>query len=93
MPKSARVSRRCRWFTVSNAADRSSRIRTAEWEAAWAVWRASVTAMSAVSVEWAGLKPDWCGSNRLFCERWRESWLETVRSRVFDRNERSDTGL
>ena len=76
-----------------NAADRSRRIRTAEREAAWAAWSASVTARSAVSVEWAGLNPDWFGSNRLFCERWRESWFETTRSRVFERNERRDTGL
>ena len=78
---------------MSNAADRSRRIRTAEWETAWAPWSASVTARSAVSVEWAGLNPDWLGSSRLFCERWRESWLETTRSRVFERKERSDTGL
>ena len=78
---------------MSNAADRSRRIRTAEWEAAWAACRASVTARSAVSVEWACLKPDWFGSSRLFCERWRESWLDTTRSSVFERKESSDTGL
>ena len=38
MPRAARGPRSCRWFTVSNAADRSRRIRTAEWGAAWA-WK------------------------------------------------------
>ena len=78
---------------MSNAADRSRRMRTADWDAAWAACSPSVTVRSAVSVEWAFLNPDWLGSSRLFCKRWRESWLETTRSRVLERKERSDTGL
>jgi hypothetical protein len=45
------VARKIWWFTVSNAADRSRRMRTDE--------RDSVTTRRAVSVECAFLKPDW----------------------------------
>ena len=56
------------------------------------VCRDSLTARSAVSVEWPGLKPDWWGSNRLFCEKKAESWLKAAWSRVLEINGRSDTG-
>ena len=59
IPSSARVARRIWWFTVSNAADRSSRMRTDERDEALAARRDSVTARRAVSVECAFLKPDW----------------------------------
>ena len=58
MPSSARVARRIWWFTVSNTADRSRRMRTDERDEVLAVWRDSVTARRAVSVECASLKPD-----------------------------------
>ena len=67
-------------------------MRTEERKAACAVWRDSLTARSAVSVEWPGLKPDWWGSSRLFWEKKAESWLEAARSMVLERNGRSDTG-
>ena len=60
-------------------------MRTEEREAACAVWRDSLTARSAVSVEWPGLKPDWWGSSRLFWEKKAESWLEAARSMVLER--------
>ena len=44
MPGSARVARRIWWFTVSNAADRSRRMRTIERDEALAARRDSVTA-------------------------------------------------
>ena len=44
---------------VSNAADRSRRMRTDERDEALAARRDSVTARRAVSVECAILKPDW----------------------------------
>ena len=51
---------------VEGCRERSRRMRTEEREAACAVCRDSLTARSAVSVEWPGLKPDWWGSSRLF---------------------------
>ena len=59
---------------MSKAAERSRRIRTEEREAVCAVCRDSLTARSAVSVEWPGLKPDWWVSSRLFWEKKAESW-------------------
>ena len=58
MASSARVARRIWWFTVSNAADRSRRMRTDERDEALAAWRDTITARRAVSVECAVLKPD-----------------------------------
>ncbi len=55
--------------------------------------QASVTESRAVSVEWPLLKPDWLLSRMLFCERNRESWLNTTRSSDFAMNGRRDTGL
>ena len=69
MPSSARVARRIWWFTVSNAADRSRRMRTDERDEALAAQGAPFTAKRAVSVECAFLKPDWWGSRRLLDER------------------------
>ena len=54
----ARVARSIWWFTVSNAVDRSSRIKTDERDKDLAAWSDSVTARRAVSVECAVLKPD-----------------------------------
>ena len=51
MPSSARVARRIEWFTVSNAADRSRRMRTDERDEVLAARRDSVPARRAVSVE------------------------------------------
>ena len=73
IPVAAREDRRIEWLTVSKAAERSRRMRTEEREAACAVWRDSLTARSAVSVEWPGLKLDWWGSSRLFWEKKAES--------------------
>ena len=91
-PVAAREDRRIEWLTVSKAAERSRRMRTEERVAACAVWRDSLTARSAVSVECPGLKPGWWGSSRLFWEKKAESWLEAARSMVLERNGRSDTG-
>ena len=44
---------------MSNAADRSRRMRTEERDEALAVARVSVTARRAVSVEFPDRKPDW----------------------------------
>ena len=44
MSSSARVARRIWWFTVSNTADRSRRMRTDERDEALAARRDSVTA-------------------------------------------------
>ncbi len=69
-------------MTVLKAADRSSRMRTDDFESAFAIHRASVTESSAVSVECPLLKPDCLGSSLLFCERNNETWLMTTRSSV-----------
>ena len=50
-PIALRVERRIWWSTVSNAADRSRRMRTEESEFALAAWSDSDTARRAVSVE------------------------------------------
>ena len=57
-PTFMRVDRRIWWLTVSKAADRSSRMRTEDLEAALASLRASITESRAVSVECPLLKPD-----------------------------------
>ncbi len=80
-------------MTVSNAAERSSRMRTDNLELAFAIRRASVTESSAVSVEWPLLKPDCSASSLLYCERNSESWLKTTCSSVFATNGRRETGL
>ena len=59
MPSLERVAMRIWWLTVSNAADRSRRMRTDERDEALAARRDSVTAKRAVSVECAVLMPDW----------------------------------
>ncbi len=69
-----RVDRRIWWLTVSKAADKSSRMRTDDLESAFAIRRASVTASSAVSVEWPLLKPDCLASSLLFCLLWKKQW-------------------
>ena len=58
MPSLARVARRIWCFTVSNAGNRSRRMRTDQKDEALAARRDSVTARRAVSVECAFLKPD-----------------------------------
>ncbi len=73
MPIFLRMDMRIWWLTVSNAADRSSKMSTEDLEAALASLRASVTESRAVSVEWPLLKPDWLLSRMLFCARNRES--------------------
>ena len=78
-------------MTMSNPADRSSRMMTDDLKAALAVWRAVVTDRRAVSVEWPVLKPDWLGYSRLFLERKFDSWA--ARSIVFEKKGSSDTGL
>ena len=52
MPNSARVEVSSWWLTMSNAADRSRRMRSEERDE-------SVTARRAVSVECPHRKPDW----------------------------------
>jgi len=83
MPFIFRIDRGIWWLTVSKAADRSSRIRTEDLEAALASLRASITESRAVSVECSLLKPDWLLSNRLFCVRKEEIWLKTTRFSFF----------
>ena len=58
MPIDLRVPRRIWWFTVSKAAERSSRMSTEDLEAALASLRASTTESRAVSVECPLLNPD-----------------------------------
>ena len=59
MLSSARVTRSIWWYSVSNAAEWSRRMRTDERDEALAAQRDSVTARRAVSLECASLKPDW----------------------------------
>ena len=66
IPISESLASRIWGLTVSNVADRSSRLMTDDLEAALADGRAVVTDRRAVSVEWPVLKPDWLGSSRLF---------------------------
>jgi len=70
MPMLVSMDKRMPWLTVSNAADRLSRISTEDLAVALASFKASVTANRAVSAEWPLLNPDWFGSRRLFCERY-----------------------
>jgi len=63
MPMLESMDERMLWLTVSNAADKSSRIRTEDLAVALASFKASVTANRAVSVEWPLLNPDWFGSH------------------------------
>ncbi len=93
MSSDERVDRRIWWFTVSKAADRSSRMRTDNLESACAIRRASVTEKSAVSVEWPLLKPDCLASSLLFCERNNDTWLKTTCLSVFAMNGRREIGL
>jgi len=51
MPFIFRIDRWICWLTVSKAADRSSRMRTEDLEAALASLRASITESRVVSVE------------------------------------------
>ena len=51
MPSSARVEIRIWWLTVSNAEDKSDRMRTDEWDKALAAASDSVTVRRAISVE------------------------------------------
>ncbi len=71
---------------MSNAADRSSRMRTEDLDSAFALRSASVTESKAVSVEWPLLNPDWLLFSRLFCERKEDTWLNTMRSSDFAMN-------
>jgi len=66
MPFIFKIDRRIWWLTVSKAADRSSRMRTEDLEAALASLRASITESRAVSVECLLLKPDWLLSRRFY---------------------------
>jgi len=65
---------------VSKAADRFSRMRTEDLEAALASLRASITESRIVLIECPVLKPDWLLSRRLFCVRKEEIWLKTTSS-------------
>jgi len=72
---------------VSNAVDRSRRMRTDDLEAAFVICRASVTDSNAVSVECPFLKPDWLTSSWLFRDR-KDDWLKAIRSSVLKTLER-----
>ena len=69
MPMLVSMDKRILWLTVSNAADKSSRISAEDLAVALASFKASVTANRAVSVECPLLDPDWFGSRRLLYER------------------------
>ena len=57
------------WCTVSNAADRSNKIKTDNWADVLASLSDSDTDRTAVSVEWPRLKPGCRGSSRLLLVR------------------------
>ncbi len=78
---------------MSNAAARSSRMRTEDFDSALALRSTSVTEIKAVSVEWQLLNTDWLLSSRLFCERKEDTWLNTTRSSDFAMNGRREMGL
>ena len=81
------------WSTVSNAADKSRRMRR-EGEPLSAAMRMSlVTLTSAVSVLWAERKPDWNFSDRLLMLRWCCNWAATTFSNTLERNGRLEMGL
>ena len=65
MPSSVSVERRIWWLTVSNAENKSRRMRTAEWDEALVAPSDSV-----VSVQWAFLKPDFL----LPTSQWQQKW-------------------
>jgi len=77
MPFIFRIDRRICWLTVSKTADRSSRMRTEDLEAALASLRVSITESRAVSAF----------ETRLFCARNEKIWLKITRSSVFAMNE------
>ncbi len=65
-------------MTVSNAANRSSKISNEDLEASLASLKASTTESKAVSVECPHLKSDWLLSRRLVCEIKAETWLNNL---------------
>ena len=65
MPMLESMDQRIPWLTVSNAANKSSRISTEDLAVALASFKASVTANRAVLVEWPLLNSEWFGSRTL----------------------------
>ncbi len=65
-------------MTVTKAANRSGRMRTDDFELAFAICKASVTESSAVSVDWSFLKLDLVEDNSFECFGYE--WKERDRS-------------
>jgi len=78
--------------TVSKAALRSSRTKTETLRASVFRRISFVTLISAVSVLWWGLKPDWKVSKALIDRRKSESCWYTTFSRTLPKNGRFDMG-
>ena len=75
IPIVARQQANSLWSTVSNAAERSSSISSAEPPWSRCLLRSSMRATMAVSTPWPGRKPDWKGSRVDVSSRKACNWL------------------
>ena len=85
--------RRMLWSNVSNAADRSSKVRMETRPSSALPRRRFVTSRRAVSVLWCARYADWKISERLLANRWPRSWCSTTFPSTLQRNGRFDTDL
>lgn len=72
----------CSGWVVSNTTDKLRKIRTEDWEVAWALWNASIRG----PFPWPLLKPDWSGSRR-FLDRNSVIHFSTTASMVLEVSE------
>ena len=86
------LCRRMLWSIVSNAAERSNKVRMQTLPLSGAVRRSLTILSSAVAVLWCGLYADWMGLSRSLELRWSFSCKSTIRSMVFDKCWKLDTG-
>ncbi|KAJ1115750.1 hypothetical protein NDU88_003972 [Pleurodeles waltl] len=92
IPMLLRRCTRVRWQTVSNAAERSRRMRAAVSPLSTRARMSSVAAMRAVSVLWLARKPDCEWSRDPLVSRKAASCLLTVFSMTLAGNGRSEMG-
>ena len=86
MPTLESMEKRILWLTVSNAADKSSRMRTEDLAVTLASFKASVTANRAISVECPLLNPDWFWVKEVvlcevICDRLKDRHLNGLRQK------------
>ena len=92
IPAVARRQANSSWSTVSNAAERSSSISSAEPPWSRCLLRLSMRATRDISTPWPGRKPDWKGSRADVSSRKACSWSAIARSITLPKNGRLETG-